>query len=240
LETGVYAIRARAAIVAHALNLFDSPQISQLDVTDTLTVNVHRANENELKAVFKPIVAQLDSPDPLRQLEAAGAIIETAPPFLEDVLIALAKTNYGFAAMTALRKVDTQNTRSALAQIATDSGNQVFRIEAIRNLGRTGDATYLPTLLQLMKSADIQIQGAAAEAVGNLGGATAVQEITVLLSSTDVQTRQAGANGLEYTHAREAVPILIGLTLDSDARIRQAAVSGLWLLTHRVAFDGNQ
>jgi len=65
--------------------------------------------------------------------------------------------------MTALRKVDTQNTRSALAQIATDSGNQVFRIEAIRNLGRTGDATYLPTLLQLMKSADIQIQGAAAK-----------------------------------------------------------------------------
>ena len=240
LETGVYAIRARAAIVAHAQNLFDSPQISQLDVTDTLTVNVHRANENELKAVFKPIVAQLDSPDPLRQREAAGAIIETAPPFLEDVLIELAKTNYGFAVMTALRKADTQKTRDALAQIATGSDNRMFRLEAIRNLGRTGDATYLPALLQLMKSSDVQIQGAAAEAVANLGGATAVPAISVLLSSTDLQTRQAGANGLEYTHAREAVPILIGLLIDSDASIRQSTVSALSLLTHRVAFDGNQ
>ena len=90
-----------------------------------------------------------------------------------------------------------------------------------------------------MKSADIQIQGAVAEAVGNLGGATAVQEIRVLLSSADVQTRQAGANGLKYTQARDAVPILIGLLLDSDAGIRQTAVSGLWLLTHRVVFDRN-
>jgi hypothetical protein len=56
-----------------------------------------------------------------------------------------------------------------------------------------------------MKSGDIQIQGAAAEASGNLGAAGALQEITVLLSSADVQTRQAGANGLEYTRAREAV-----------------------------------
>jgi len=237
---GAYVVRVHTAITVRSQNLFTSPPLDEFKVSDNLTIEVQLGVEGQLQDAFQPIVKELARTDLKRRGEAAGAIIETAPPFLEDVLIALAKTNYGFAAMTALRKVDTQNTRSALAQIATDSGNQVFRIEAIRNLGRTGDATYLPTLLQLMKSADIQIQGAAAEAVGNLGGATAVQVITVLLSSTDVQTRQAGANGLEYTHAREAVPILIGLTLDSDARIRQAAVSGLWLLTHRVAFDGNQ
>src|ERR1700740_3137661 len=90
LQTGVYAIHARASVVIHAQNLVDSPQISQLNIADNLIANVHPANENELEAAFKPIVAQLDSPDPLRQLEAAGAIIEAAPPFLEDVLIELA------------------------------------------------------------------------------------------------------------------------------------------------------
>jgi len=40
--------------------------------------------------------------------------------------------------MTALRKVDTQNTRSALAQIGP-TWQPGFRIGAIRNLGRTGE-----------------------------------------------------------------------------------------------------
>lgn len=214
--------------------------LDEFKVSDNLTVDVQRSDDGKLQTAFEPIVNELSSTDLVRRGEAAAAIIETAPPFLEDVLIDLAKANYGFAAMTALRKADTQKTRDALAQIAIDSDNQIFRVEAIRNLGRTGDETYLPAMLKLMKSTDMQIQGAAAEAAGNLGGAAAVPAITALLSSLDVQRRQAGANGLEYTHAREAVPILIGLLLDPDAGIRQTAVSGLSLLTHRVAFDGDK
>jgi hypothetical protein len=237
---GAYVIRARTTVTVRSQNLFSSPSLDEIKVSDNLKIDVQLGVESQLQAAFRPIVEELASTDLTRRGEAAAAIIETAPPFLEDVLIELAKTNYGFAAMTALRKADTQKTRDALARITTDSGNQIFRIEAIRNLGRTGDGTYLPALLQLMRATDIQIQGAAAEAVANLGGATAVPAITVLLSSADVQTRQAGANGLEYTHAREAVPILIGLLIDSDASIRQTALSGLWLLTHRIAFDGKQ
>jgi hypothetical protein len=239
-RTGAYVVHAQTNVTVRNQNLWSSPPLDKFKVSDNLTVDVQRSDDGELQAAFEPIVYELSSTDAVRRGEAAAAIIETAPTFLEDVLIDLAKANYGFAAMTALRKVDTEKTRNVLAQIATESGSQMIRVEAIRNLGRTGDVTYLPALLNLMKSTDIQIQGAAAEAAGNLGGAAAVPEITALLSSLDVQRRQAGANGLEYTHAREAVPILIGLLLDPDATIRQTAVSGLSLLTHRVAFDGNK
>jgi hypothetical protein len=239
-RTGAYIVRAQTNVTIRNQNLWSSPPLDQFKVSDNLTVNVQRGDDGELQAAFEPVVNELSSTDLVRRGEAAAAIIETAPPFLEDVLIDLAKTNYGFAAMTALRKVDTEKTRNALAHIATESGSQMIRVEAIRNLGRAGDGTHLPTLLQLMKSTDIQIQGAAAEAMASLGGSKVVPAITALLSSVDVQRRQAGANGLEYTHAREAVPILIGLLLDPDAGIRQTAVSGLELLTHRVAFDGNQ
>jgi hypothetical protein len=239
-RTGAYIVRAQTNVTIRNQNLWSSPPLDEFKVSDNLTINVQQGDDGELQAAFEPVVNELSSTDLVRRGEAAAAIIETAPPFLEDILIDLAKTNYSFAGMTALRKVDTEKTRNALAQIATESGSQMIRVEAIRNLGRAGDGTHLPTLLQLMKSTDIQIQGAAAEAVASLGGSKVVPAITALLSSVDVQRREAGANGLEYTHAREAVPILIGLLLDPDAGIRQTAVSGLELLTHRVAFDGNQ
>ena len=116
----------------------------------------------------------------------------------------------------------------------------MLRVEAVRNLGRTHDATYLPALLKLMETDDKEIQNAAAEAVGNLGGPAVVPQLAALISSSDVETRRAGTNGLGDAHASQAVPILIGLLLDSDANVRQAAISGLYLLTHRAAFENNQ
>jgi len=240
LQPGVYAIRAHTAIVVHAQDLFDSPQIAEFDVADTMTVKVQRGKENQLKAAFQPFVEELDSPDLMKRSEAAGAISALAPPFLEDVLIALTKSSYAYAAIGALRKADTSTTREALAQIATGAGDSMLRIEAARNLGRTHDATYLPTLFQLMETDDKEIQNAAAEAAGNLGGAAAVPKLAALASSPDAETRRAGTSGLGDAHASQAVPILIGLLLDSDVNVRQAAVSGLWLLTHRAAFENNQ
>jgi len=99
LQPGAFAIRAHTAIVVRSQNLFDSPQIAQLDVTDTLTVKVQRGHENQLKAAFQPFVEELDSPDLMKRSEAAGAITALAPPFLEDVLVALTKSSYAYAAM---------------------------------------------------------------------------------------------------------------------------------------------
>ena len=61
----------------------------------------------------------------------------------------------------------------------------MLRIQAIRNLGRTGDKTYLPPLLQFMQSGDKQIQSPAAEAAGTLGGMAALQPLSALVSSSD-------------------------------------------------------
>ncbi len=240
LQPGAFAIRARTAIVVHAQDHFDSFQIAQLDVTDTLTVKVQRGNENQLKASFQPFVEELGSPDLMKRNEAAVAITGLAPPFLEDVLIELTKSSYAYAAISALRRADTLKTREALPQLATGTGDSMLRIEAIRNLGRTHDATYLPTLFRLMETDNKQIQNAAAEAAGNLGGTAAVSQLVALVSSPDAETRRAGTNGLGDAHASQAVPILIGLFLDSDANVRQAAISGLYLLTHRAAFENNQ
>jgi len=239
LQPGAYFLHAQTTIVIRKQNLFDSPKIEQMNVSDALQVKLQHGNENELESAFRPIVTELNDPDPRRRAEAAHAITELAPPFLEGTLIELTKTNFALSAITALRKADTPKTRAALAQIAIDSDDSMLRIEAINNLGRTMDAAYLPTLFQLMESTNKAIRKASAEASGTLGGATAVQRLSSFISDVDAETRIAGAGGLGNTRTREAVPILIGLLLDSDSDVRQTAVTNLWLLTHHAALDGN-
>jgi hypothetical protein len=239
-EAGIYTLQARTAIGVHNQNLFSSPEIDSLEVSDTLKVNLHQSSESQLKAAFEPYVEELHSPELEESSEAARAITVLAPPFLEDVLIELTKTNYAYAAVEALRKANTLKTREALAQMARNGSDSMLRIEAIRNLGRTNNVTYLPTLVQLMDSDRKEIQNAAAEAAGNLGGSSAVPQLARLISSPNVDTRLAGTNGLGNSHANEAVPLLIGMLVDSEPDIREAAVSGLWLLTHRAAFDGDK
>ena len=239
-QSGVYLIRVRTTLTIRNENLFNSPPTTQFDVSDNLSARVQPGSEDQLKAVFKPFVTNLDSSDLAQRSEAATAILVSAPPSLEDVLIKIANTPSAFAAMDALRKANTPKTRDTLAQNAAGNSTLVVRLEAIRNLGRTGDTKYLPMLLEMMKSDNAQIKGAAAQAVGTLGGEAAVQDVAALVRNVDVETRQTGANALEYTHARTAVPTLIGLLLDPNPSIRQTAVAGLAVLTHRAVLDGNR
>src|SRR5271165_1827626 len=117
-EDGIYTLHARTAIDVHNQNLFSSPEIDRLEVFDTLKVNLHGSSESQLKAAFQPYVEDLHSPELEESSEAAGAITALAPPFLEDVLIELTKTNYAYARSEALRKANSLKTREALAQIA--------------------------------------------------------------------------------------------------------------------------
>jgi HEAT repeats len=239
-KDGIYTLHARTTIGVHNQNRFSSPEIDRLGVSDTLKVNLKRSSESQLKAAFQPYVEELNNHDPEIRSEAASAITTLAPAFLQDVLIELTETNYAYAAIEALRRANTLKTREALAQIARNSSDSMLRIEAIRNLGRTDDVTYLPVLFQLMDSDNKEIQNAAAEAAGYVGGSTVVPQLASLISSPNTVTRLAGTNGLGSSHANEAVPLLIGMLVDSDANVRQAAVSGLALLTHWAAFDGNR
>jgi hypothetical protein len=240
LPPGTHTIRASTTILVHAQDLIGSPQIAHFDVTGNLTVKVQRGSEDQLRVAFQPYVEELNSPDLLKRREAANAITQLAAPFLEDVLIEMTKSSYAGEAINALRRADTVKTRKSLGQIATSSTDSGLRIEAVRNLGRAGDITYLPTLLRLMQSEDKETQYVAAEAVGNLGGAKTVEQLALLAASPDRTARIAGTNGLSVAHASQALPVLIGLLLDSDSTVRETAVSGLYLLTHRAALDGDQ
>jgi len=238
-QPGLYEVRVHAIVSVHRQNLFDSPEVEKIDLSQSLAVRARGGTEQQLKEAFQPYVEALNSSDDMIRGDAAHAITELAPTFLEDVLIKLAKSRYAYGAIIALRKVNTSATRAALAAIASSGDDRSVRIQAIQNLGRTNDTSYLLSLFKLMESEDKEIQYVAAAAAGNVGGRPAVNRLLALVSNPDAKTRSAGANGLGQTRAREAVPILIELLLDSDVEVRQNAVSSLFLLTHYAAFDGN-
>src|SRR5207253_10375381 len=106
---------------------FDSPKLGQLDVWDSLRVNVQGGNENELESAFRPFVLELNNPDLTRRAEAAAAITELAPPFLEDTLIELTKTNFVRSAITARRKANTRKTRSEERRVGKEWREQRAR-----------------------------------------------------------------------------------------------------------------
>jgi hypothetical protein len=99
-RAGTYVIRPQTIITVRSQDLTSAPQLDKFSVSDNLTIDLQAGVQDQLRAAFQPIVKELSSPDLIRRGEAAAAIIETAPPLLEDELIELAKTNYGFAAMT--------------------------------------------------------------------------------------------------------------------------------------------
>lgn len=240
LQAGAYSLHPQTSIGVRKKNLWDSPEVERVKVSDTLQVRVQRGNRSQLESAFNPLVTELNNPDPVRQAEAAAAITELAPAFLEDLIIELTNTRFSGSAVIALRKANTPKTRAALARIASGRGDSMLRIAAIDNLGRSRDIAYLPTLFELMESAEKPIENAAASAAGTLGGPEAIARLSTFVSSADAEKRISGANGLGRSHARQAVPILIGLLLDPDSNVRQEVVSSLWLLTHHAALDGNE
>jgi HEAT repeat protein len=239
-QPGKYHVRGTARIGVRGSDRYDSPEISEVEVSNTFEIALVEGKESELRAAIAPLVGQLNSQDFKARAEAVAAITDMAPPFMDDVLIDLSKTTYAYAAIQGLRKANTVKTRQALADLADHGPDSSIRMEALRNLARTGDRSYLPVLVRVMKTAqDPDTKTVAAEAAGDLDGTQATPELLPFVAMADARTRLAGTVGLGHTADRTAVPVLIRLLLDSDSSVRENAANGLFLLTHRSVFSGN-
>src|SRR5207245_9817112 len=83
LLAGAYSLHVQTSIVVRRQNLFNSPEVDQVNVYDTLLVRVQHRNKNQLESAFKPLVTDLGNSEPVRRAQAAAAITEMAPPFLD-------------------------------------------------------------------------------------------------------------------------------------------------------------
>ncbi|MGO9083822.1 MAG: HEAT repeat domain-containing protein [Candidatus Sulfotelmatobacter sp.] len=211
------------------------------NVEKDVTFSVVEGDANALKAAFAPVVADLDSRSFERRWYAHLVLLNLAPPFAEDRIIAWADSDdWGQGAMAAMRKLGTKRAIQKLEAKAfeKDDGNDLregVRQAALTEIKYINDPSLLPKLFEITAEERWQtIRWAAASAAARIGHGDAVPVIARMLSSTDPGIAFAGAEALGDTSSRDAVAVLISAIPSAleDNKL-PAIIEALTRLTHR-------
>lgn len=206
-------------------------------------IHVEFGEEEELQEVFAPLVKKLNEAESEETRLARQAVTELAPPFLEPLLISLARDprTRGADTVGALGNLGTGTAKKVLAEIIEETGAagryEWIREHAIATLAVTRDADYLPVLVRVLEEPSDDYKTVTIRAMGLLGGNEAVARLVTLMRHSNEEFRHAAIWGLGNTSSRQAVPHLILLLLGPDYSLRQTALVALAQLTHRKASE---
>ncbi len=228
-----YRVQARRRVPVSASAAPTLPPSTTTEFSSDFPITLVQGSDEELKAAFQPYIKGVNSPDALTQSEAIWAITETAPPFLEDVILRLAdQPNRATAAIWGLRRLNTTRAKQKLAELAEHPRYDLLRQAAIQALAETRDRSYLPVLIRAARSSNDGDRVLAVQGAGLLGGDDAVPFLISMLLDSDTYVRVAAVRGLGLTASRPAVTTLIGALQDTETEVFQAAAISLAELTH--------
>jgi hypothetical protein len=133
--------------------------VKEFSFSSDLEFKVEPADPATVELALRKFEADLNSKDPEVRHNAMDAISTTAPPYLQDVALRLARSKDVFDVahgIAALRLLNTTEGNAALAEIV--SSREIInpaevnaRCNAIKALGESGDATYLSMLAPYME-----------------------------------------------------------------------------------------
>ena len=220
---------------------FEHPAYQHFSHQSDLTFTVVEGDANGLKAAFAPVVADLDSGDFACQWYAQLVLLNLAPAFAEDRILAWAdRTDLGQEAMAALRKLGTKRAIQKLEATAFEKPGRNDQREGVRQAALTqikyiDDQSLLPKLFEITAEDRWQtIRWAAASAAARIAHGDAVPVIREMLTSPDPYIAFAGAEALGDTSSRDAVPVLISAIPSAlEGNKLPAIVEALARLTHR-------
>jgi hypothetical protein len=202
---------------------------------------VRDGSDDELKQAFAPWTDDAKGIKSSKQGEAGPvavedsrwfakrAIMETAPPLLEDFILALVKEDSSFT-ITALQNMNTSSSRRALVQMFEESKDAEFRssvVSALREIANPEQADFFSTLLT---AENASVQKTAIMAMGRIGGWRGVQELQ-RIQSNDASVNEAINTALSITRSADAVPVLIERY--GQETTRDGVCDALATLTHR-------
>jgi HEAT repeats len=240
------------AQIAFSLSFTEQPDVEHsassehidyrhFNVEKRITFSVVEGDASALKAAFAPIMADLGSVDFERHWYAQSVLLNLAPPFAEDQIMAWAeRADVGQEAMAALRKLGTKRAIEKLEAKAFEKADGNHQREGVRLAALTetkyiNDPSLLPKLFEITAEERWQtIRWAAASAAARIGHADAVPVIARMLSSADPNIAFAGAEALGDTSSRNAVAVLISAIPSAleDNKL-PAIIEALTRLTHR-------
>ena len=136
-------------------------------------VEIVAANEQELRALFRPVIAMARSDHSKLPIELVG-FLESAPPFMIDVIVELAghPTLRSAFAYDALADINTARSRTELRRLHDETTNMRLRRAAVEALSRFPNADnreFFESLLQgRRQTGDDEIRSAAVDGLNCL------------------------------------------------------------------------
>lgn len=238
----------RATLTRHMQISTAGAGVKEFSFKSDLEFTVKPADPTEAEQALRKFEADLNSKDPEVRHNALDAISATAPPYLQDVALRLARSKDVFDVahgIGALRLMNTSEGNAALAEIISsrqvnNRDEENARCNAIKALGESGDASYLSMLAPYMEHGETCESEAAMVATARLGQANAVNRLQSFLQNPNSKLRRNAAFALRWTVAPDAVDALIGALRDKDEAVRQQAETSLNQLTGHSAASADQ
>lgn len=124
--------------------------------------------------------------------------------------------------MEALAPFNTMEINQHIT-LAYESLDPDYRASSIFAMGRTGEAAWLPLLLQELQNEEPSIRYETAHACGDLGEEDAVPHLILLLEDDDSEVQLAGISALGKIGGPLAKKVLMACAKDGDANLEEAA-----------------
>jgi hypothetical protein len=203
---------------------------------------------SELEAAYKPYSAVAMEVYSERGSQAAQAIFEMAPPFLEaDIVktVRYAGNQYGLGgkAAAALAEIDTPSSRRELIAWFDRTTDQQTRREIADAIARSRHPDNLAFLASLLpgRSTELDdwIRHIAALGIGHIGGPAAVTALAQAPASPNPLVHRSIVLALSTTRDRSAVPVLIDRARGANGYVVNEVCSALAQMTHYSWCDGS-
>lgn len=220
----------------------ETDPVEGADVDRTLPLVIAGGSQTELEAAWPPYVAIAPESYTQKGNDAASALLEMAPPFLEQEIVKLARARgheYGIAdrAAAALGEINTTSSRAELVAWFDRSRDLVVRSAIVDAIARTGHRDNLVFLASLLPGrsaeADDRIRRTAALGIGLMGGDAAVDALRRAPEGSNPLVESAVLEALGNTKSRSAVPVIIDRAKGTDGYVRNGVCGALITLTHR-------
>jgi HEAT repeats len=214
----------------------------------TLPLAIAAGSQTDLEAAYKPYVAITHDIYTQKGSEAAGALFEMAPLFLEAEIVKLvrARGHEGgvlSGAAAALAEINSPSSRQELIAWFDRSKDLRLRSTIVEAIARTGHAENLLFLASLLPGhsaePDDYVRRWAALGIGLIGGDAAVVVLRDAPESPNPHLNRTIVQALGNANASSAVPVLIERARGRDGYVSNDVCSALIVLTHRQWCDGS-
>jgi cyclophilin family peptidyl-prolyl cis-trans isomerase/HEAT repeat protein len=175
----------------------------------------------------------------IRWWPVAYALQRLEDPRAQPALRALAADSHPYTRAFAAKGLGITRDRSAVSLLSTlsSSPDRLVAIEAVRGLGRIGDAAATPALVALLQAPKTipYLRLEAVTAIASLGGEGASDILIDLLGDRVPAIRAAAMQGLARLDPEGFVFILSGLDPDAHWSVRAALADALGSLPAAIA-----